>query len=309
MKYTIYTLGCKVNQFETQAMEKMLWDKGFYPDAEDADVVIINTCAVTAESSRKSRQAIRRLKKYHPNAMIAVCGCLSQLEPDEISSLGADIVFGSGGKERFVDAIMARTAVKELDDPFKRRYFEELPAGAVYGRTRALLKIQDGCDNFCTYCIIPYTRGRVRSLPLDSCMKQASGLAEEGYRELVITGIEIASYGKDLPGRPGLADALRVIDKTRAAYVERIDALIDGLNAVGWQIDKPKATMFVWAPVPEGFGSSEEFVKTLLERSNVLVTPGSAFGKSGEGFVRMALVQTAEVMRKVAAQVKFTLGD
>lgn len=120
-------------------------------------------------------------------------------------------------------------------------------------------------------------------------------------------------YGLFLPIQKAAVAALQspreVIDKTRAAYVERIDALIDGLNAVGWKIDKPKATMFVWAPVPEGFGSSEEFVKTLLERSNVLVTPGSAFGKSGEGFVRMALVQTAEVMKKVAAQVKFTLGD
>ena len=98
-----------------------------------------------------------------------------------------------------------------------------------------------------------------------------------------------------------------IIDKTRAAYVERIDALIDNLCAAGWQIDKPKATMFVWAPVPGNFGSSEEFVKTLLEKSNVMVTPGSAFGKSGEGFVRMALVQTADTMRKVAAQIKATL--
>lgn len=120
-------------------------------------------------------------------------------------------------------------------------------------------------------------------------------------------------YGLFLPIQKAAVAALRspreVIDRTRAAYVERIDALIDGLNAVGWQIDKPKATMFVWASVPKGFNSSEEFVKTLLERSNVLVTPGSAFGSSGEGFVRMALVQTADIMRKVAAQVKLTLGD
>ena len=119
-------------------------------------------------------------------------------------------------------------------------------------------------------------------------------------------------YGLFLPIQKAAIAALQspreVIDATRAAYVERIDALIDGLNAVGWQIDKPKATMFVWAPVPAGFGTSEEFVATLLERSNVLVTPGSAFGASGEGFVRMALVQTADVMRKVAAQVKRTLG-
>ena len=119
-------------------------------------------------------------------------------------------------------------------------------------------------------------------------------------------------YGLFLPIQKAAIAALQspqeVIDATRAAYVERIDALIDGLNAVGWKIDKPRATMFVWAPVPAGFGTSEEFVATLLERSNVLVTPGSAFGASGEGFVRMALVQTADVMRKVAAQVKLTLG-
>lgn len=119
-------------------------------------------------------------------------------------------------------------------------------------------------------------------------------------------------YGLFLPIQKAAIAALRspqvVIDKTRDAYIERRDALIDGLNAAGWQIDKPKATMFVWAPVPKGFGTSEEFVQTLLEKSNVLVTPGSAFGQSGEGFVRMALVQTADVMRQVAAQVRLTLG-
>ena len=118
-------------------------------------------------------------------------------------------------------------------------------------------------------------------------------------------------YGLFLPIQKAAIAALQssqeVIDRTRAAYVERIDALIDGLNAAGWHIDKPKATMFVWAPVPKGFGTSEEFVKILLDKSNVLVTPGSAFGASGEGFVRMALVQTADTMRKVAEQVKRTI--
>ena len=115
-------------------------------------------------------------------------------------------------------------------------------------------------------------------------------------------------YGLFLPIQKAAIAALRspqeVIDQTRAAYIERRDALVDGLNAVGWHMDKPRATMFVWAPVPQGFGTSEEFVKTLLDKSNVMVTPGSAFGSSGEGFVRMALVQTADVMRQVAAQVQ-----
>ena len=166
MKYAVYTLGCKVNQYETQAIETMLGERGFVPTNENADVIIVNTCAVTAESGRKSRQAIRRLMGKHPDALVAVCGCFSQLEPEAVKELGADIVFGSGQKEKLLEAIAERLPLVEVDDPFKRLYFEPLPAGAVSGRTRAMLKIQDGCDNFCTYCVIPFTRGRVRSLPL-----------------------------------------------------------------------------------------------------------------------------------------------
>ena len=204
MKYAITTLGCKVNQYETAALEKLLAERGFSPTADgDADVVIINTCAVTAESGRKSRQAIRRMKNENPGAPVAVCGCFSQVEPDEIRSLGADIVFGSGDKHGLVSALEEllcerHSSVVSIDDPFKRRYFEPLPSGAVEHRTRAMLKIQDGCDNFCTYCIIPYARGRVRSLPPEEAVKEASRLNAEGFRELVLTGIEIASYGKDL---------------------------------------------------------------------------------------------------------------
>ena len=211
MKYAIYTLGCKVNQYETQALETMLRARGFEPAEGDADVVIVNTCAVTAESGRKSRQAIRRLQGRNPGALTVVCGCFSQLEPEEVSALGADIVFGSGDKHALADAIVKALPVRNVDDPFRRRVFEPLPAGAVSGRTRAMLKIQDGCDNFCTYCVIPYTRGRVRSLPPEDCAAQGAGLAAEGFREIVVTGIEIASYGKDLPGRPGLADAVEAI--------------------------------------------------------------------------------------------------
>ena len=211
MKYAVYTLGCKVNQYETQAIETMLQERGFEPAEENADVLLVNTCAVTAESGRKSRQAIRRLMSRHPGALTAVCGCFSQLEPEAVKELGVDIVFGSGEKEKLVEAIVSALPMVAVDDPFRRRYFEELPAGAVSGRTRAMLKIQDGCDNFCTYCVIPYTRGRVRSLPLEACIRQSAGLAGEGFREIVVTGIEIASYGKDLPDKPGLIDAVEAI--------------------------------------------------------------------------------------------------
>ena len=220
MTYAVYTLGCKVNQYETQALETMLRERGFSPAEREADVIIVNTCAVTAESGRKSRQAIRRMRALHPGALTVVCGCYSQLEPEDVSALGADILFGSGDKHALADAIEKALPARSVDDPFRRRVFEPLPSGAVSGRTRAMLKIQDGCDNFCTYCVIPYTRGRVRSMPLEEVAAQAAALGERGFAEIVITGIEIASYGKDLPGKPDLADA--VLAAAQAAPKARI---------------------------------------------------------------------------------------
>ena len=217
MKYIISTLGCKVNQYETQAMESFLTERGHERavPGETAELVLVNTCAVTAESGRKSRQTIRRLRDENPGAMLAVCGCYSQLEPAAVEALGADVVFGAAERQKLIDAIEAfrqdgqrRT---EIDAPFQRREFERLPAGAAEHRTRAMLKIQDGCVNFCSYCIIPYTRGRLRSLPLDAAAEETRRLAAEGYREIVLTGIEVASYGVDLPGKPGLADVIETV--------------------------------------------------------------------------------------------------
>ena len=225
MTYAVYTLGCKVNQYETQALESMLAQRGFARAERDADVVIVNTCAVTAESGRKSRQAIRRLQGRNPGALTVVCGCFAQLEPEAVKALGADIVFGSGDKHALAEAIERALPETAVDDPFQRRAFEPLPAGAVSGRTRAMLKIQDGCDNFCTYCVIPYARGRVRSLPLEGCAAQAAALGEAGFAEIVVTGIEIASYGKDLPGKPGLTDAVEAVAKAASGARIRLGSL------------------------------------------------------------------------------------
>lgn len=217
MNYKITTLGCKVNQFETQALESMLFSRGLLPalPEERADVVIVNTCAVTAESGRKSRQAIRKLISENPGALIAVCGCYTQLSPENAQALDADVIHGSGDKERFADdiekALREKQKIAYTDDPFARRLMEELPSGAIDGRTRAMLKIQDGCVNFCTYCIIPYTRGAVRSLPPERCAAQAAELSARGFRELVITGIEIASYGRDLTPKSSLGQVLCAI--------------------------------------------------------------------------------------------------
>ncbi len=217
MNYIIATLGCKVNQYETQAMESFLLERGFERAAEGelAELVIVNTCAVTAESGRKSRQTIRRLRDENPGALLAVCGCWSQLEPGAAEALGADVVFGAAERRRLIDAVEASLADgqrrTEIDEPLKRREPERLPAGAVDHRTRAMLKIQDGCVNFCSYCIIPYTRGRLRSLPPGAAAEETRALAAQGFREIVLTGIEVASYGVDLPGRPGLADVIETV--------------------------------------------------------------------------------------------------
>ena len=214
MKYIIATLGCKVNQYETQAMETILNEHGHEPAApgELADAVIVNTCAVTAESGRKSRQLIRRLHVENPGAVLAVCGCYSQIEPEAAAELGAQVIFGAADRAKLVEAVEKAVAsgegCRDIDEPFKRRAIEKLPAGAVSGRTRAMLKIQDGCVNFCTYCIIPYTRGRLCSLPVEDAVRETARINAEGFKELVLTGIEVASYGVDLPGKPGLADVI-----------------------------------------------------------------------------------------------------
>ena len=217
MKIAFYTLGCKVNQYETQALEQLVTQRGhsLVPFEEAADAYVINTCTVTAVSDKKSRQVIRRARKAAPDAVIAVCGCYPQTHPDDVEKLGVDLISGTGDRTGFVDLLerewQDRQPITALDDAFQRRTFEPLPAGGLEGRTRAMLKMEDGCVNFCSYCIIPYARGRVRSLPLDDCVRQARELEAAGYREIVLTGIEISSWGQDLEGKPELIEAIEAI--------------------------------------------------------------------------------------------------
>ena len=217
MKIAFYTLGCKVNQYETQALEQLVTQRGhsLVPFEEAADAYVINTCTVTAVSDKKSRQVIRRARKAAPDAVIAVCGCYPQTHPDDVEKLGVDLISGTGDRTGFVDLLERewrdRQPITALDDAFQRRSFESLPAGGLEGRTRAMLKMEDGCVNFCSYCIIPYARGRVRSLPLDGCVRQARELEAAGYREIVLTGIEISSWGQDLEGKPELIEAIEAI--------------------------------------------------------------------------------------------------
>ena len=217
MKFAFYTLGCKTNQYETQAMEQLLRDRGHEIGSfeEACDGYIINTCSVTAVADKKNRAVVRRCRREHPEAVIAVGGCYVQHDPQALRDLGVDVLGGSGGRVRFIEMLLEAAADRchreELDDALRRREFEVLPAGGLEKRTRAMVKVQDGCRNFCTYCIIPYTRGPVRSAPLELAVDQCRTLAQQGYREIVVTGIEIASWGVDLPGKPGpevLIDAI-----------------------------------------------------------------------------------------------------
>ncbi|MGM9522908.1 MAG: tRNA (N(6)-L-threonylcarbamoyladenosine(37)-C(2))-methylthiotransferase MtaB [Faecousia sp.] len=217
MKFHCFTLGCKVNQYETQAMEQQLIALGntLAPEAE-SDALIVNTCTVTAVADRKNRTLIHRLRREHPDAVLGVCGCYAQVSTDAVREMGVDVISGSGGREEFVQLLLQACAQKErtplvsVDEALRRRTYEVLPAGGLFERTRAMLKVQDGCNNFCAYCIIPYARGPVRSLPLAEAVEQAKALAAAGYREIVVTGIEIASWGWDFK------DGSRFVDLAEA---------------------------------------------------------------------------------------------
>ena len=231
MKFAFYTLGCKTNQYETQAMERLLLEKGHEIGSfeDSCDGYVINTCSVTAVADKKNRAVIRRCRRENPNAVIAVCGCYSQHDPEAVRALGIDVIGGSGNRQEFVDMLLdaagAHAHRERVDNALRRREFECLPAGGLEERTRAMLKVQDGCVNFCTYCIIPYTRGPVRSAPLETAVAQAKALAQRGYRELVMTGIEIASWGVDLPGKPEVTLLIEEICKAVPDLRARLGSL------------------------------------------------------------------------------------
>ena len=217
MEFAFYTLGCTVNQYETQAMEQWLTARGHKIGdfAGKCHGYIINTCSVTAVADKKNRAVIRRCRRENPDAVIAVCGCYPQHAAEKLADLGIDVIGGSANRTEFIEKVLACAETRQkatvLDEALKRRQFEILPAGGLEGRTRAMLKVQDGCVNFCSYCIIPYTRGPIRSAPIELAVEQAKDLEAQGYKEIIVTGIEIASWGADLPGKPPLTDLLSAI--------------------------------------------------------------------------------------------------
>lgn len=220
MRCCFITLGCRVNQYESDAMAELVLGAGYeiVTEPEFADVYVINTCTVTNIADRKSRQMLSKAHRLNPKAKIVVCGCLSQRNPEGIKKLdGVDAVLGSADKNRIVEIINAllddNKESKQIyvRDVMHEHKFEEMSA-THEGRCRAYLKIQDGCNMFCTYCAIPYARGAIRSRSLDSIRREAEKLNNDAYPEVVLTGIHLMSYGKDLSGNANILDAVRCFD-------------------------------------------------------------------------------------------------
>ncbi len=224
-KASFYTLGCKVNQYETEAMAELFSDAGYEicDFNEKADIYVINTCSVTNMGDRKSRQIIRHAKKTNPNAVIAVTGCYAQTAPDEVLSIdGVNIVIGTKDRKNIVtltEALDSSSNVNHVSDIMTNHEFEELQIKKYSNRTRAFIKIQEGCNQFCSYCIIPYARGPVRSRPKQEVIREIRELAGNGFKEIILVGIHVASYGVDLGGT-SLEDLIADADKTDG--VERI---------------------------------------------------------------------------------------
>ena len=204
MKVKMITLGCKVNQYESEAMLSSLLKNGFTAAADDeqADVVVLNSCTVTAESDRKVRQIFRRAKKDNPDAVMVLSGCMAQAFPEDAQRLEeADIILGTSNRARLLPDLLTflstRQRIVDIEPHTNSETFERLQVENFSGRTRAFVKIEDGCNRFCSYCIIPYARGRVRSKPLEDLKAELHALADNGFREVVLTGINLSAYGQE----------------------------------------------------------------------------------------------------------------
>ncbi len=230
MKFTIYTLGCKVNQYESQAVAELLKKVG-YGEAtamDTPDIVIVNSCSVTAESDRKTRQAVRKYRTKYPNAIIALMGCMTSAHPNTAEELPeADIVIGNREHKKLIELIaefvFSKNRIVDIKNHERNEDYSPLSITDFSEHTRAFMKIEDGCDRFCTYCIIPYARGFVRSRDIESIKKEAEALASNGYKEVVLVGINLSSYGKD--NRLNLYEAVKAVAETQGIERVRLGSL------------------------------------------------------------------------------------
>lgn len=226
-----YTFGCKVNQYETSVIEGMMKRRGFDTSRTiaQADICIINSCTVTASADTKLRQTVNRIKRENPAAVIVVCGCFAQVYPDSDILKLSDIIVGEANKTKIPDLVQKYLCdgkrIKDVHAHEKGEKIERMNLEERAGKTRAVMKIQDGCNMFCSYCIIPYARGRSRSKPLDEIEKEAAGLVSSGHKELVLVGINLSCYGFDLEPKVSIADAVERVCRTSGADRVRLGSI------------------------------------------------------------------------------------
>lgn len=224
------TLGCKTNLYESEAMKTLFEDAGYtITEEKTADIFVVNTCTVTGTGAKKSRQQIRRVRRENPNAILAATGCLAQTESEQLQKdLAIDVLLGNKHRNRIVELVekaIAGTRTAQVENILKETAYEELTITKHQSRVRANLKIEDGCDNFCSYCIIPFARGPVRSRPIEKIQEEAFALGFEGYGEVVLTGIHIGSYGKDLEDGTGLIDVIEAVHQAPGITRIRLGSL------------------------------------------------------------------------------------
>lgn len=264
-KVAFYTLGCKVNQYDSEAMAALFKERGYDVVSfnETADVYVINTCTVTHQGDAKSRKLIRRARRNNQDAVVVVAGCYAQTSPDEVKSIpGVDLVLGNNHRDAVVDlAEIARGADEPLcmvENLFRvqgRDQFQELPIDSFAGRSRAVIKIQDGCTEFCTYCIIPYARGMLRSRRPGAVIAEVRRLVENGFKEVVLAGIHMGAYGQDLGGDVDLAQLLRYLveidglERIRLSSIEPMDV---GEELLEVMAESPKLCRHLHLPVQSG---------------------------------------------------------
>lgn len=232
MKVAFSTLGCRVNQYESEAMTEKFIRENYEVVSYDsfADVYVINTCTVTNMGDKKSRQMISRARRHNPEAVIAVVGCYSQIAPEEVSNIeGVDVVLGTRNKGDIIywvnRAREEKAQMVEVNDVLRNNVFEELNIEEYQTKTRAFLKIQDGCNRFCSYCLIPFARGAVCSKKPEKVLEEVRELAKNGFKEIILSGIHTASYGVDLDGRITLVDLLENIDEIEGIERVRIGSI------------------------------------------------------------------------------------
>ena len=233
-KVSFYTLGCKVNQYETNAMAQKFKEAGYeIVDVNDdiSDICVVNTCTVTNMSDRKSRQILRKVKEKNQDAIIAAVGCYAQVAKDDLQKMPEiDIVLGNEEKAnivKYVEEFISNkdNKIVEIEDIASKKEFEDMGQITYTEKTRAVIKVQDGCNQFCSYCIIPYARGRVRSRKMDSIIQEITQIAQKGIKEVVITGIHVASYGRDFGNENGLIELLEKINEIDGIHRIRLGSL------------------------------------------------------------------------------------